>query len=616
VKTPKPTPDDIDALVAFLPLLYAPGFQPVKQWHGGTANERGVIQIPFPEYEKVVTDFFALACSDCWDKPDYDPRKADHLVRHPAAIKTASLDQLKTVLTSCVRGERFSDGHWGSVIESGTIRMVLERLRKLRGRTESFSEDKSSDAATSFSGEQRVALRRLSVFEEAFELDAASAIWRAVGESQKKLLAVLDNLRELGAVEVVAALSGVPPVFRLSKTTRVTGRRGLSRSKESKVVQQAHAEYFVSLIESHAESLASPGPSEEANRFERAYADLGPALIWLIDHGEAERALNAAWALIPYWRVHSFAAGRRLYESLLIATSLQEPTTSQLFALHIVARLAYGAGDFAGARSWYEKGLAASRAVGLGSHIAHFLLELGRVCCLVGDFSGSQTYCQELFSQYDQFLEPDEKVVGLELLATAALDSHDSDTSRELLETALVIKSTLKETNSASTAGLLNTLGHVAFDEGNLDEAYRLYTESLKGWRQLGNRQGIGYLLGSVGDTALLMKRYADARDAYKEGMEVQSRRHDKGSICVLLRDLACLSGLQGQYERALILEGAARSIHKPLNDYVVQAPIQKLLDEVISTAHEALGLPLAHAKLVEGQTMSLEDAVNYAVSG
>ena len=36
------------------------------------------------------------------------------------------------MLTYCVRGERFSDGHWEAMVESGVIRSILERLQELR----------------------------------------------------------------------------------------------------------------------------------------------------------------------------------------------------------------------------------------------------------------------------------------------------------------------------------------------------------------------------------------------------------------------------------------------------------------------------------------------------
>jgi hypothetical protein len=36
------------------------------------------------------------------------------------------------MLTFCVRGERFSDGHWAAMIEKGYIRRVLERLNEIK----------------------------------------------------------------------------------------------------------------------------------------------------------------------------------------------------------------------------------------------------------------------------------------------------------------------------------------------------------------------------------------------------------------------------------------------------------------------------------------------------
>ena len=46
-------------------------------------------------------------------------------------IKTADLSQIKTMLTFCVRGERFCDGHWADMIESDHIRRLFERLAEI-----------------------------------------------------------------------------------------------------------------------------------------------------------------------------------------------------------------------------------------------------------------------------------------------------------------------------------------------------------------------------------------------------------------------------------------------------------------------------------------------------
>jgi hypothetical protein len=63
---------------------------------------------------------------------EYNPENAYQLLKDEQAIKTASLPQVKSMLTFCVRGERFSDGHWEEMIEKGYIRRILERLNEIK----------------------------------------------------------------------------------------------------------------------------------------------------------------------------------------------------------------------------------------------------------------------------------------------------------------------------------------------------------------------------------------------------------------------------------------------------------------------------------------------------
>jgi hypothetical protein len=54
------------------------------------------------------------------------------MLKDETRLKTASLHEIKSMLTFCVRGERFSDGHWGEMIEKGYIRRILERLNEIK----------------------------------------------------------------------------------------------------------------------------------------------------------------------------------------------------------------------------------------------------------------------------------------------------------------------------------------------------------------------------------------------------------------------------------------------------------------------------------------------------
>ncbi len=126
-----PTPQAIDELIAFLPRLAADGFVPIREWGGGEKDAKGAYVMPWPVYDPVVEALFEAAGQDCWMDFEYVPQEAGRLLEEPALVRRASLDQIKTMLTYCVRGERFSEGHWAAMIEGGQVRRLLERLPEL-----------------------------------------------------------------------------------------------------------------------------------------------------------------------------------------------------------------------------------------------------------------------------------------------------------------------------------------------------------------------------------------------------------------------------------------------------------------------------------------------------
>jgi hypothetical protein len=126
------TLERIDKLLAFLPQLEAPGRTYVQGWGGGERTPDGAITMPYPMYETDVVTFFLRAGQPWWSDFDYDPRTAQELLRDDAHIARCSLEEIKTLLTYCVRGERFVDGHWLHLLETGRVVAVLRRLAELR----------------------------------------------------------------------------------------------------------------------------------------------------------------------------------------------------------------------------------------------------------------------------------------------------------------------------------------------------------------------------------------------------------------------------------------------------------------------------------------------------
>ena len=128
----------VDELLRFLPLFCKPDEELEPKWHGLGAgpDKNGTLHMPYPVYPPIIVEFFRLAAQPCWNDYGYVPEVANKMVQSDEVIASASLSEIKTMLTSCVRGERFCDGHWGAMIRQGRIGAILSRLDQLRESVE------------------------------------------------------------------------------------------------------------------------------------------------------------------------------------------------------------------------------------------------------------------------------------------------------------------------------------------------------------------------------------------------------------------------------------------------------------------------------------------------
>ena len=111
----------IDQLLQFLPAFEEPNRQFIEKWQGY-----------YPVYAADVTEFVRLAGDSWWMDTSYQPNEAGQMLADDAVVQSANLDQIKTMLTFFIRGERFSDGHWGSLLANGRVQSLLHRLKMLR----------------------------------------------------------------------------------------------------------------------------------------------------------------------------------------------------------------------------------------------------------------------------------------------------------------------------------------------------------------------------------------------------------------------------------------------------------------------------------------------------
>lgn len=116
-----PTGQDAAELTAFLPQLRDPTVDPVVEWQMQGALSR-------PKYAKWVCELFQAAGRDCWAARSYHPTASIEMLDDEDLIRSASIDQIKAMLTYCVRGERFCDGLQEELIRTGKMLALLERI--------------------------------------------------------------------------------------------------------------------------------------------------------------------------------------------------------------------------------------------------------------------------------------------------------------------------------------------------------------------------------------------------------------------------------------------------------------------------------------------------------
>ena len=113
----------------------------IGRWQGGEADASGVIQMPWYEYsdeiDRFVSDMYRvkLVRPVDWTAWSGTPG-AQRLIGDPAEIARATPDEIVYLVTTIIRGERFSDGEIAAAYERGTLLALAERARVLLGGME------------------------------------------------------------------------------------------------------------------------------------------------------------------------------------------------------------------------------------------------------------------------------------------------------------------------------------------------------------------------------------------------------------------------------------------------------------------------------------------------
>ena len=203
------------------------------------------------------------------------------------------------------------------------------------------------------------------------------------------------------------------------------------------------------------------------------------------------------------------------------------------------------------------------------------------------------------------------RAFALDVAGGLALCQGDYAAARPMQEESLAL---YRESDDRRGVGYaLIHLGHTARGQGDDVEARHLYEESLEVFRQLDIKGDIAHSLANLGNVAVDAGDYATARALIADGLAIYREVGNVWAMVHMIGNTAGVVACLGQPERALRLAGAAAAQREAKN--VPLAPdLQARLERLLTPARQALDEDARAAAWAEGRSMTLEEAVAYAL--
>ncbi len=461
------------------------------------------------------------------------------------------------------------------------------------------------------SAKEKTLLRRLSVFAGGWALEAAEAVCSGNGVETGEALDLLTQLVDKSLV--VVEMNDAGPRYRLLETLRQYGQDRLLESGEAADVRDRHREWYLVLAERAELELRGTQQLVWMQRLETEHDNFRAALEWVLGSKDAEVRLRLAVALWRFWMIRGYLSEGLGRLKLALNIGAEATASLRAKALYGAGVMLQDMGDLPKARALLGECLAVFRGLGEKWGIALVLDDLAEVDIHQGDYESAR-----------------------------ALLSECLERNREL-------------GNKLGVADALHNLGWVDWFEGQYASARLLGDESLALYRECGSKRGISWALNSVGVVAVALGEYASARSLLEEGLTKHQELGDKLGTAQTLCDLGWVDWHEGQYASARrfykkslalsqqsggrivvceCLEGlavtaarvpdghrdaarlfAAAEVLRRRIGYRRSPAEQAAYDSTVSTLLAVLGKATLATAWAEGQAMTLEQAIEYALS-
>jgi predicted ATPase/class 3 adenylate cyclase len=457
-------------------------------------------------------------------------------------------------------------------------------------------------------GTERSLLRRLSVFAETFDLDAAEAVC-GFGD-----IAVFDVAELLGALVdkslVVAEPAGGALRYRLLETIRQFGAERLAEAGEDEAafVAAAHGQHYLSVAEAAAPHLRGSDQGSWFARLDADYANLRRAGQYASSApGGTEQVLRLAVAQDRYWLGRS-----RGGEALdLLRSALERPDARVDPVLFgealVVAASVSRVSDIATAQRYGEQAVDLARQLDDDRLLIQALAMLSSTCYFAGQVERGVPLGQEAV---ERARPRGDDVLLAEALSgyLMCIDLPDPDLAWKLFDEAIAC--TQRSGDQLFACILYNNAGVHALRVGDIPAARARLEAAAQASQATGeNNDSVAINLGWVQRQD---GEYDGARSGFEYALRMTRRSGKSFGIAYAVLGLACLAGDAGEWSRACVLHGIAQAAIDRTGE-PWQEPEGRYRRESLAQARAHLSEEQSEREYARGMALSPDEILDLA---
>lgn len=495
---------------------------------------------------------------------------------------------------------------------------------------------------------------RLAVFVSSFTLRAAEEVCAHRGDGENSSTAeVFDHIATLVDHSLLVRDDAMttPSRYRLLETLRLFAAARLAETAQAHRTHRAHAQYYLSIAEEHAERQYGRAEMQSRSAIEAEEPNIHAALDWTRDHDPA-LALRFAIALWPYWEMRWRERYGIGYLESVLDRAADVPADLHAWALTAFAAMAAGPGEARRAipragqavdafrRLGDERGLCealtalgtalgnqgrlgeADAALAEGLRIGRQLNDDRMVARLLhsadfvtrrrGDHPRAAELSREEIQLWRGLGSRRGEATALRCLAVSMQHLGADDEATALCRRALDAWSELDD--PAAIAHVTATLADFARMRGSLTDAVQQYEAALVGLQAVGDRRCTASTYKNLATIAVERGEHQRAAALFAQSVGLRYDLGDEAGLAELLDGLAHLGVLDGRPEDAATLGSAAAAL-RDRTGVVAAAAESRAATRTLRAARAELGAQRFAASSQRGRSMSVAEIVDFALA-